>query len=52
MAHDDFSVALKSTKHISKHHPLNFQKKVISSLNEKYAEIKKNHNIELQKEYV
>ena len=52
MTHDDFSIALKSTKHISKHHPLNFQKKVISSLNEKYAEIKKNHNIELQKEYV
>jgi predicted nucleotidyltransferase len=52
MAHDDFKIALKSTKNISKHHPLNFQKKVISSLNEKYEEIKKNHNIELQKEYV
>lgn len=52
MAHDDFKIALKSTKNISKHHPLNFQKKVISSLNQKYEEVKKNHNIELQKEYV
>lgn len=52
MAHDDFKIALKSTKNISKHHPLNFQKKVINSLNEKYEEIKRNHNIELQKEYV
>jgi len=52
MAHEDFKVALKSTKHISKHHPLNFQKKVIGALNEKYEEIKRNHNIELPKEYV
>jgi len=52
MAHDDFKVALKSTKHISKHHPLNFQKKVITALNEKYEEIRRNHNIELPKEYV
>lgn len=52
MAHGDFKIALKSTKNISKHHPLNFQKKVIGSLNEKYEEIRKNHNIVLQKEYV
>lgn len=52
MAHDDFKIALKSTKNISKHHPLNFQKKVIATLNQKYEEIQKNHNIELQKEYV
>ena len=52
MTHDDFTIALKSTKQVSKHHPLNFQKKVITKLNEKYEEIKKNHNIELQKEYV
>ncbi len=52
MAHDDFKIALKSTKNISKHHPLNFQKKVIGSLNEKYEEIKRIHNIELPKEYV
>lgn len=52
MTQEDFGIALKSTPNISKHHPLNFQKKVITSLNEKYEEIKKNHNIELQKEYV
>ncbi|OYU82272.1 MAG: nucleotidyltransferase [Flavobacterium sp. BFFFF1] len=49
---EDFKVALKSTKNISKHHPLNFQKKVIGALNEKYEEIRINHNIELQREYV
>ena len=52
MPEDEFKVALKSTKAISKHHPLNFQKKVIGALNEKYEEIKKNHDIELPKEYV
>jgi predicted nucleotidyltransferase len=52
MHDDDFKIALKSTKNISKHHPLNFQKKVISALNEKYEEIRKTHNIELPKEYV
>lgn len=52
MNEDDFQIALKSTKTISKHHPLNFQKKVITALNEKYDEIRKTHNIELPKEYV
>lgn len=52
MPNDDFKIALKSTKNISKHHPLNFQKKVIMALNEKYEEIKRKHNIELAKEYV
>lgn len=51
MNKDDFRIALKSTKNISKHHPLNFQKKVIFSLNEKYEELRKKHNIELPKEY-
>jgi predicted nucleotidyltransferase len=52
MQTDDFKIALKSTKNISKHHPLNFQKKVINALNDKYDEIRINHNIELQREYV
>ena len=52
MPQEEFKVALKSTKNISKHHPLNFQKKVITALNEKYEEIRRNHNIELPKEYV
>ena len=46
-----FNVALKSTKNISKHHPLNFQKKVIERLNFKYDEYRVNHNIHLEKEH-
>lgn len=48
----DFGIALKSTKNISKHHPLNFQKKVIQLLNEKYEEVQHNFNIVLPKENV
>ncbi len=49
---EDFKIALKSTQNISKHHPLNFQKKVIFALNEKYREFQETHNIELTEEYV
>ncbi|RZJ35771.1 MAG: nucleotidyltransferase domain-containing protein [Flavobacterium sp.] len=52
MTRDDFNIALKSTPDVSKHHPLNFQKKVIRALNEKYEELRQSHNIVLQKEYV
>ena len=52
MNSDDFNIALKSTKNISKHHPSNFQKKVILSLNSKIEEVQTNFNIVLQKEYV
>ncbi|WP_162127072.1 nucleotidyltransferase domain-containing protein [Flavobacterium phycosphaerae] len=52
MTEDDFKIALKTTKNVSKHHPSNFQKKVILSLNSKVEEVHKNFNIELQKEYV
>jgi hypothetical protein len=48
---EDFKIALKSTKNISKHHPLNFQKRVIMALNDKYREIHKKHNIELTEEH-
>ena len=46
-----FNIALKSTKNVSKHHPLNFQRKVIERLNEKYDELKEKHNIHLAKEH-
>ncbi len=46
-----FNVALKSTKNVSKHHPLNFQRKVIERLNGKYDELKEKHNIHLKKEH-
>ena len=46
-----FNVALKSTKTVSKHHPLNFQRKVIERLNGKYDELEEKHNIHLAKEH-
>jgi len=46
-----FNIALKSTKNVSKHHPLNFQRKVIERLNGKYDELKEKHNIHLVKEH-
>lgn len=48
---EDFKIALKSTQNISKHHPLNFQKKVILALNDKYKEFLKIYNIELSEEH-
>ncbi|WP_310380899.1 nucleotidyltransferase domain-containing protein [Flavobacterium sp.] len=47
----DFNIALKSTKNISKHHPSNFQKKVILSLNSKLEEVQLKFNVVLQKEH-
>ena len=47
----DFDIALKSTKNVSKHHPQNFQKKVIVLLNEKYREVKEQYNLDLLKEH-
>ncbi len=46
-----FNVALKSTQNVSKHHPLNFQKQVISRLNQKYEEYQHKYNIHLPKEH-
>lgn len=48
----DFEIALKTTQNISKHHPSNFQKKVIFALNAKIEEVANNFNIILQKENV
>ena len=39
MSDEDFAIAFKSSKKVSKHHPSNFQKKVIDSLNNKYKEV-------------
>lgn len=49
---DDFNIALKSTQNISKHHPSNFQRKVIEALNAKIEEVATNFNIILPKENV
>ncbi len=48
---DDFNIAMKSTKGVSKHHPQNFQKKVINLLNEKYSKIKTLYNLELLQDH-
>lgn len=52
MNEDDFKIALKTTKDISKHHPSNFQKKVILSLNTKLEEVQSKYNVVLQRENV
>ena len=52
MNEDDFKIALKTTKTVSKHHPSNFQKKVILSLNTKLEEVQSKYNVVLQRENV
>jgi hypothetical protein len=52
MEKTDFDVAMKSTKNISKHHPSNFQKKVIQALNNKLEEVEQKFNIKIVKEHV
>ena len=51
LSEEDFKIALKSTKNISKHHPSNFQKKVILSLNSKLEEVQMKYNLVLQREH-
>lgn len=48
---NDFEIAMKSTKNVSKHHPQNFQKKVIDLLNEKYDTVVKQYNLDLYSEH-
>lgn len=52
LSEEDFRIALKSTKNISKHHPSNFQKKVILSLNAKLEEVQLKFNVVIPKEHV
>lgn len=48
---EDFKIAMKSTKQVSKHHPQNFQKKVIDRLNKDYNKLKQQYNLELLQDY-
>jgi len=48
---DQFNIAMKSTKSVSKHHPQGFQNKVITRLNEKYKTYENKYNITLNKEH-
>lgn len=43
----DFELALKSRKYVSKHHPQNFQKKVLEGFEKKITELENLHNIDL-----
>ena len=42
-----FKIALKSTKSVSKHHPQNFQKKVIDAYNAKIEEFENGYNLKI-----
>jgi len=42
---EDFDVAMKSRKYVSKHHPGNFQQRVLSKLAEKRAQFEHKHGI-------
>ncbi|WP_420571747.1 nucleotidyltransferase domain-containing protein [Kordia sp.] len=50
LAQEDFNIAMKSTRHVSKHHPQNYQNKVIKRLTERYAEVVKQYNLKYPKE--
>ncbi|MDO6596403.1 nucleotidyltransferase domain-containing protein [Oceanihabitans sp. 2_MG-2023] len=47
----ELEIAMKSTTDVSKHHPQNFQKKVIHALNKKYLEVQEQHDIILEPEH-
>jgi len=44
---DDFGVAFKSRKHVSKHHPSYFQKQVLDALDKKVKEFEQQHKVSL-----
>lgn len=45
MPDEEFEVALKSRQHVSKHHPQNFQKKVLKAFQTKLNEFEETHNL-------
>ncbi len=51
LAKEDFDIAMKSTRHVSKHHPQNYQNKVITRLDERYHEVIKQHNLKYPKKH-
>ncbi|KAA1244129.1 nucleotidyltransferase domain-containing protein [Aquimarina sp. RZ0] len=51
LSKEDFEIAMKSTDGVSKHHPQNFQKKVIDRLNARYNEFQSKYDITLEKEH-
>lgn len=47
---EEFNLVFKSSKKISKHHPQNFQKKVLQEYNRKLLDLKEKFNIEIEPE--
>ena len=52
MAKELLCMVLKSTANVSKHHPLNFQKKVLDALQIKFEEVRVKFNLDLQQKNV
>jgi len=46
---EEFLLSFKSSKNISKHHPQNFQKRVLEQFEKKLKEIEEQHQIKLEK---
>ena len=44
---DDFEVAMKTRTYVSKHHPRNFQRKVMEALDSRITEFENKHNVRL-----
>ncbi|WP_430410375.1 nucleotidyltransferase domain-containing protein [Kordia sp.] len=51
LAKEDFDIAMKSTRHVSKHHPQNYQNKVITRLSERYNEVIEQYNLKYPEEH-
>ncbi len=47
IANEDFNLAMKTKKHASKHHPNNYQKKVLNQLDEFISDFEEKHNVSL-----
>lgn len=51
LAQEDFDIAMKSTRHVSKHHPQNYQNKVTRRLKERYNEVIEQHDLKYPKKH-
>lgn len=51
LAQEDFSIAMKSTRHVSKHHPQNYQNKVTKRLKERLEEVTQQYNLKYPEEH-
>lgn len=51
LAQEDFNIAMKSTRHVSKHHPQNYQNKVTTRLRERYNEVIEQYDLKYPKKH-